>query len=229
MTTMTLNPMNKLTMTPSPRFIKKSLLTAVVTLTFASLSGMASAATDAYIAGKDYKVLPSQGPIDKPSQIEVREFFWYGCPHCFRLDPFVSQWLKTKPADVNFIRTPAALNPLWEQNARGFYAVEMLGQTEKVHGALFSAIQVKNQRLFDQPSLATFYATQGVDANKFNGLYNSFAVSGKVAQSKKLAIQYQLEGVPAVVVNGKYVVQGEDNKVIEVVNFLINKERAAKK
>ena len=228
MTTLTLNPMNMLSMTTPRSFLKKTFFAAVVTLSFASLSSAASAA-DAFTAGKDYKVLSNPGPVDKPGQIEVREFFWYGCPHCFRLDPFVQQWLKTKPTDVNFVRTPAALNPVWEQNARGFYAVDMLGQTEKVHSALFNAIQVKEQRLFDQASLASFYASQGIDANKFNGLYNSFAVTGKVAQSKKLAIQYQLEGVPAIVVNGKYVVQGEDGKVLEIVSYLVNKERTAKK
>jgi len=208
--------------------VPKTLYAVALAFTFAGCSSPASAA-DPYTAGKDYGVLINQGPVDVPNKIEVREFFWYGCPHCFRLDPFVTTWLKTKPADVNFVRTPAALNPLWEQSARGFYAVDLLGQTDKVHSALFEAIHVKGLKPFDQASLATFYASQGVDANKFNGLYNSFAVSGKVAQSKKLAMQYQLEGVPALVVNGKYVVQGEDGKALQVVNFLINKVRTEKK
>lgn len=208
--------------------LTKTLSAVALAVTFAGCSSPAAAA-DPYTAGKDYAVLTNQGPIDVPNKIEVREFFWYGCPHCFRLDPFIGTWLKTKPADVNFVRTPAALNPTWEQNARGFYAVDMLGETDKVHVPLFEAIHVKGLRPFDQASLATFYASQGVDANKFNGLYNSFAVSGKVAQSKKLAMQYQLDGVPALVVNGKYVVQGEDGKALQVVNFLINKVRTEKK
>jgi thiol:disulfide interchange protein DsbA len=211
--------------------LKNTLFATIATFAFSSISSFANAA-DTYTAGKDYRVLMSKGPLDKPNQIEVREFFWYGCPHCFRLDPFISQWLKTKPADVNFVRTPAAMNPVWEQNARGFYALQLLGkQTEVIHHALFSAIQdpLHPQRLFDQASLSAFYSTQGVDANKFNGLYNSFAVSGKIAESKKLAMQYQLDGVPALVVDGKYVVSGENGEALKIVDFLIAKERKAGK
>lgn len=180
-------------------------------------------------AADAYTTLATPGRVDKPGMIEVREFFWYGCPHCYRLDPYVETWLKTKPADVNFVRTPAALNPVWEANARGYYAVEIMGVAEKTHVPLFQAIHVGNQRLFDQGSLAKFYAGFGVNPATFTGTYNSFAVNGKVAQSKALAQQYQLDGVPAIVVNGKYVVKGEDGKVIATLNELIAKERAAQK
>jgi thiol:disulfide interchange protein DsbA len=191
----------------------------------AGVAGVAQAA-EPFVAGTDYTVLSSPGVVEKPGQIEVREFFWYGCPHCYKLEPHVVNWLKTKPADVNFIRTPAAMNPVWEQNARGFYAVEMMGQTAKVHEPLFNAIQVGRQRLFDQASLGRFYASQGIDLNKFNALYNSFPVMGKISQSRNLAMKYQLDGVPALVVNAKYVVKGEDAKSLQVVNYLISKERA---
>lgn len=193
----------------------------------AGLAGTAQAA-EPYVAGRDYTVLSNPGGVEKPGLIEVREFFWYGCPHCYKLEPYVANWLKTKPADINFVRTPAAMNPVWEQNARGFYAVEMMGLTARVHEPLFNAIQVGRQRLFDQASLGQFYARQGVDLNKFNALYNSFPVAGKIAQSRALATRYQLDGVPAMVVNGKYVVKGEDAKVVQVVNYLIAKERASR-
>ena len=196
------------------RSFKNTLFAMIATFSLTSVSGLANAA-ESYTAGKDYRVLASQGPLDQPNKIEVREFFWYGCPHCYRLDPFVTQWLKTKPADVNFVRTPAALNPVWEQSARGFYAIDMLGKTEQIHAALFSAIHknpLQPRYIFSQSDQASFYATQGIDIAKFNGFFNSFAVTGKIAQSKKLAMQYQLEGVPALVVNGKYVVSGEDEK-----------------
>ncbi|MDQ8036606.1 MAG: thiol:disulfide interchange protein DsbA/DsbL [Pedobacter sp.] len=180
-------------------------------------------------AADAYTTLASPGKLEKPGMIEVREFFWYGCPHCYRLDPHIEAWLKTKPADVNFIRTPAALNPVWEANARGFYAVQIMGKEEKTHIALFQAIHVGKQQLFDQNSLAKFYAGFGIDPATFSSTYNSFAVGGKIAQSKALAQQYQLDGVPALVVNGKYVVKGEDARVIATVNELIAKERAANK
>jgi thiol:disulfide interchange protein DsbA len=203
----------------------KRLALSAMTIAAMSASGLTFAA-DPFVAGKDYTVLSNPGTVEKAGQIEVREFFWYGCPHCFKLEPFVANWLKTKPADVNFVRTPAAMNPVWEQNARGYYAVDLMGLTEKVHKPLFDTINLNNQRLFDQNSLANFYKNYGVDTAKFNGMFNSFAVSGKIAQSKQLAQKYQLDGVPALVINGKYVVKGESQKVVDVANFLINKERA---
>lgn len=197
---------------------------AVLALMTVSTLGMAAD----YVAGRDYRELPVQGRLDKPGMIEVREFFWYGCSHCYSLEPYVATWLKTKPANVNFVRSPAALNSVWESNARGYYVAESQGLVEQTHTALFNAIHRANQRLFDKASLQRFYAGYGIDAKNFDGLYNSFAVNGKIEQSKSLAKQYRLEGVPAMVVNGKYVVQGDGGKVMDIVNYLIAKEAAAK-
>lgn len=178
-------------------------------------------------AESNYRVLPNPGRLEKPGMIEVREFFWYGCPHCYSLEPHLNNWLKTKPADVNFIRTPAALNPVWEANARGYYTAEIMGMAEKTHLPLFQAIHVGKQRLFDQASLTKFYSGFGINPATFSSTYNSFAVSGKVGQSKSLAQHYGLDGVPAVVVNGKYLVKGDGPEVIATINELIAKERAA--
>lgn len=181
-----------------------------------------------YVAGKDYTVIKNPGKVDVPGKIEVREFFWYGCPHCFKLEPYMQTWLKALPKDVNFVRSPAAMNKTWEQGARAYYVSEELGIRKKTHLPLFHAVQVENKQLFDQASQAKFFTKFGVPEAKFNSLYNSFSVSSKIAKSNQLAQQYQLTGVPAVVVNGKYVVQGEDGKVTQVVNYLIEKERKAK-
>ncbi len=86
------------------------------------------AAATNLVEGRDYTVIKSPLTLEKPGQIEVREFFWYGCGHCYALEPHLNNWLATKPTDVNFIRTPAALNPVWEQNARAYYAVEGMGK-----------------------------------------------------------------------------------------------------
>jgi len=195
-----------------------------------SLSALAqmSVAADPFVAGRDYTVVATPATVEKPGMIEVRDFFWYGCGHCYSLHPLLSNWEKTKPADVNFVKTPAAMNPVWEQNARGFYAVQMMGKlTPALHDQLFKTIHGSNQRLFDQKSLAAFYQGQGIDETRFNSLFNSFAVTGKVSQSKALATRYKLDGVPAIVVNGKYIVRGTDQKTMNVVDFLVQKERAA--
>ena len=205
--------------------MKKFLLSGLATALFA-FSATTMAAD--FVAGTDYKVLDNPGKVEVPGKIEVREFFWYGCPHCFILEPHMQNWLKKMPKDVNFVRTPAAMNPVWEQNARGYYVSEALGVRKRSHLPLFHAIHEGNQQIFDQASQAKFFVKYGIPEAKFNSMYNSFAITSKVAQAKKLAQQYQLSGVPAVVVNGKYVVQGQDAKVTDVVSYLVEKERKAK-
>lgn len=191
--------------------------------------GLASTSYAAtFTEGKDYKVLVNPENI-AGNVIVVREFFWYGCPHCYSLEPHMQKWAKTRAKDVAFFQTPAAMNPMWEQNARGFYAVQAMGMLDKTHKPLFDAIHKDGKRLYDQDSLANWYATQGVDKAKFNSLFNSFAVTAKIELAKQGAMRYQLTGVPAVVVQGKYVVTGENEKVPQVVDFLVNKVREEKK
>lgn len=182
-----------------------------------------------FVEGQDYTVLANPGKVEVPGKIEVREFFWYGCGHCYKLEPYMQAWLKKKPADVHFVRTPAAMNPVWEAGARGYYVTEALGVRRNTHLPMFHAIHKDGKQIFDQQSQAKFLVKYGIPEAKFNSMYNSFAITSKVAQSNQLARQYQLTGVPAVVVNGKYVVQGDAGKVPQVVNYLIEKERKAKK
>ncbi|MDQ9023226.1 thiol:disulfide interchange protein DsbA/DsbL [Acinetobacter sichuanensis] len=177
-----------------------------------------------FVAGKDYTVVQNPGKPEVAGKIEVREFFWYGCPHCFKLEPHMQAWLRKIPSDVNFIRTPAAMNKLWEQGARAYYVSEALGVRKRTHLPLFHA-NGNGQQILQKDEFAKFFTKYGVPEAKFNSMYNSFAITAKVSQANKLAQQYQLSGVPAVVVNGKYVVQGEDQKVVQVVEYLINKER----
>ena len=201
---------------------------ALTGLTFAiGIASMGAQAAD-YVAGKDYRVLDNPEKITGDAII-VREFFWYGCPHCYNLNPFMEKWAKNKDKDVAFFKTPAALNPVWEASARGFYAAQLLGYEDKTHDALFDAVLKDGKKLFDQASLSKWYATQGVDQKKFNSLYNSFAVGTKIGRSQAGAKRYQLSGVPAVVVQGKYVVTGGDAKVPKVVDYLVDKARAEKK
>lgn len=205
--------------------MKKLILGGV---TAAVLMALSSAAMANFVEGKDYTVVQNPGKVEVAGKLEVREFFWYGCGHCFSLEPHMQAWLKKIPKDVNFVRTPAAMNKVWEQNARGYYVSEALGVRKRTHLPLFHAIHDNGQQIFDQKSQAKFFTKYGIPEAKFNSLYNSFTITAKVSQANKLAQQYQLTGVPAVVVNGKYVVQGDDGKVVKVVEYLLNKERKAK-
>lgn len=205
--------------------MKKFLFSSAVAALFA-FSGSAMAAQ--FVAGKDYTVIPNPVAVEKPGKIEVREFFWYGCPHCFTLEPHMQAWLKQMPKDVRFVRTPAAMNPLWEQGARAYYVSEALGVRQKTHMTLFHDIHVNGQNILDQAAFAKFFTQFGIPEAKFNSTYKSFPITSKIAQAQDLAKRYQLTGVPAVTVNGKYIIQGEDAKVTAVLNYLVEQERNAK-
>ncbi|MFH7349767.1 thiol:disulfide interchange protein DsbA/DsbL [Acinetobacter variabilis] len=204
----------------------KKFILGTIAASVLAFSGSAMAAN--FVAGQDYQVLANPVKVEKPGKIEVREFFWYGCGHCYSLEPHMQSWLKKLPKDVRFVRTPAAMNPLWEQAARAYYVSEALGVRQKAHLQLFHDIHAKKQPILEQAQLAKFYTRYGISEAKFNTTYKSFPISSKIAQAKNLAANYQLSGVPAVTVNGKYVVQGDDAKVVQVVNYLVEKERKAK-
>ena len=203
--------------------LKISLLAASV-----GLVGLANAAN--FVEGQDYKVLPNPENI-AGDVIVVREFFWYGCSHCYALEPHMQKWAKTRADDVAFFQTPAAMNPMWEVSARGFYAAQQMGIQEKTHQALFDAVhkERKNNIIATQNDMGNWYASKGGDKAKFDNLYNSFAVTTRIERAKQGAQRYQITGVPAVVVHGKYVVSGESARVPQIVDFLVNKVREEKK
>jgi thiol:disulfide interchange protein DsbA len=177
-------------------------------------------------------------PIDPPiptsaadGKIEVVEFFWYGCPHCYQMEPDLEAWLEKKPENVSFIRVPAPLNNNWTVHAQFFYAAEILGLTEKLHIPLFEAMHVKKRKLYDKDSLIDFAVEQGVDRQEFIDTLNSFGVYVKVQNARKLGQRYQLDGVPAIGINGKYKTSGglagSYPKMFEVVSKLVEKESKA--
>lgn len=154
--------------------------------------------------GQPYVELPRALETESGNKIEVREFFWYGCQHCYALEPSVERWLKTKPANVVFIRTPAAVGS-WALHAKAYYAFEALDAVDKVHSAFFNAIHRQNRRLNDEASLAQFAAENGVDAARFREAFNSFGVRMKVEKARRLYEAAGLDSVPNLLVAGKYV------------------------
>jgi protein dithiol oxidoreductase (disulfide-forming) len=183
-------------------------------------------------AENGYEILSPAQPVQNPDKIEVIEFFWYGCPHCFHLEPNVAAWLKTKPANVEFIRQPAIFSELWGKHAKAFFTAEALGLQDKLHADFFDAIQNKRQKLESEDDLLKFFTDHGVKADDFRNAYHSFAVDAKMRQAESLAPRYGITGVPALVVNGKYRVTGQTAKSQEnmftVTNQLIQQESQAK-
>lgn len=179
-----------------------------------------------------YETLAPAQPVENPGKIEVIEFFWYGCPHCYHLEPAMAEWLKTKPANVEFIRQPAVFSDLWGKHAKAFFTAEALGVLEKVHADFFDAIQNKKQKLITEDELAVFFADHGVKNDDFRNAYNSFAVDAKMRQAEGMGARYGITGVPALIVNGKYRVTGPSAKsqenMLTVTNQLIQQESQGK-
>ncbi len=178
-------------------------------------------------AGTHYKMVQPQ-PTDSGDKIEVLEFFWYGCPHCLHFEPFIQSWKKTKPANVEFVRVPAVFRPEWEVQARTYYALNNMGVIEDLHVKIFEAIQKQKKRLNKMDSMANFVERYGVNRNDFIKEYNSFSVDGMVRKAKKKQKAYKIEGVPSVVVNGKYLssgsMSGSYDNLIKIIDYLIAKE-----
>ena len=196
-----------------------------------ALLGLLSFSSLASAEGGYDPVSPAQ-PVQNTDKVEVIEFFWYGCPHCYSLEPAMVEWLKTKPANVEFIRQPAVFSDLWGKHAKAYYTAEALGVLDKVHADLFDAIQNKKQKLTDENDLAKFFAEHGVKDEDFRAAYNSFLVDAKLRQAESIGPRYGITGVPALVVNGKYKVSAQSAKsqanMLTVVNQLITRESPKK-
>ena len=175
-----------------------------------------------------YETLTPPQPTQNPDKIEVIEFFWYGCPHCYHFEPLLTKWRETLPENVQFIRQPAIFNSLWEQHAKAYFTAEALGIVEKVHADFFDAIQNKKQKLATEDELMKFFVAHGVSEADFRSAYHSFLVDTKVRQAKTMAPRYGVTGVPAVIINGKYKTNGplakSQENMINVMNQLIQKE-----
>ena len=181
-------------------------------------------------AGVEYRELSAAQPTDSAGKIEVIEFFWYGCPHCYNFEPALTPWVKKLPKDTQFRRIPAIFNDDWAQGARAYYALEAIGEGERLHKPLFDAIhQDTKLKVANEAALTEWLGKQGVDTKKFAAAYRSFSVEGKIKRAAQLTQAYKIEGVPAMAVNGKYVVVTDNVKSFEqmlaVSDYLIDQSR----
>lgn len=193
-------------------------------LAFAAAGPVAHAQT--FQEGVDYMVIQKPIQTDNPAQIEVTEFFWYGCPHCYEFEPSLEKWVKALPKDVEFKRVPAPLNRNWEIAARVYYTLEAMGQVEKLHVPLFNAIHQDRLRITNERALLEWLDSKGVDTKKFSAAYRSFAVESKIKRAQQLTQAAVLEGVPALMVNGKYLVPGQSaGRMLAIADSLIAQSR----
>ena len=196
------------------------------------LSGLASAQSTKIEEGFEYRVLPISQSVETKGKVEVIEFFWYGCPHCYDFEPDLSAWVKRQPKDVEFRRVPVAFREDFMPHNQLFYALQAMGKGDVLNEKVMNAMHKENKRLLTEPEIADWVASQGIDRNTFLATYRSFAVVSKSRAAKELADAYRIDGVPTVVMQGKYVtspsIAGSKAKALLVMDYLEEKIRKDK-
>lgn len=182
-------------------------------------------------AGEHYVELTAPAPTQNPDKIEVAELFWYGCGHCFQFEPVLDEWKKDLAEDVTFREVPALFGGTWNTHAQLFYTVQSLGKLEETHKAIFNAIHVEKQRLASEAEMIEFLEPYGITEEQFEKAWSSFGVRSKLAEAGRLAKAYRATGVPTLIVNGKYRIEGGMvggfDEMLEVADYLVARERKA--
>jgi len=177
-----------------------------------------------YEQGINYFPLKIPQPVHTGDKIEVLELFWYRCPHCFELDPYLNKWLKSKPDFIEYVRLPAVLNRSWAFDARVFYTFVALGLVDSLHEAYFEAIHTDRKRIVTVEQLADWVADKGQDSQQILDTFNSFGVDSMVAHAADMSSRYETDGVPTIIVDGKYRTKvslaGGHNELIDLMNYL---------
>lgn len=183
-----------------------------------------------YEEGKHYSVLTTaQGTSSPAGKIEVAEVFWFGCNHCYNLEPVLQDWVKKLPADVSFVRIPVMWNPVNETHARVYYTAEALGKADVIVPAVFRAIHVDGRAVTEEAEIQKLFAQHGVSADDFNRTFRSFSIDAQLKRAKDLTVKYRVRGVPLLVIDGKYTTDGPQIRsptdLLAVSEELIQRER----
>ena len=182
-----------------------------------------------FLAGQHYhEISPAVSTNVGAGKIEVLELFWYGCPHCFEFEKYLKSWKQEKADNIEFVRMPAILNRGWAPHARAFYALETMGEIDRLHPIIFEAIHEQGRRLRDMDSMARFLSQHGIDQDEFKKAYDSFYVEAKIKRSNQLVREYGSSSVPNIIVNGKYRSSAGDagsyDRLLELVDYLAQQE-----
>ena len=201
--------------------IIKQVLVAAITSFFISIQ----AAAQEFIEDVNYYRLSKPLAVQTGEKIEVLELFWYRCPHCYRLEPYLNRWQKNKPEYVEYVRIPAVLTKSWEFDARVFYTFEALGLTESLHEAYFDAIHKERRSFVTEEQVASWAAEYGVEQQLLlDTFFNSFYVNSKVESARALTRAYETDGVPMMVIDGTYRTKvslaGGHDELIDLINYL---------
>ena len=162
-------------------------------------------------------------------KIVIYEFFWYGCPHCYNLEPTMDEIEANLQKDTVLIKIPVSLRDTWQNHAKAYYALKQMNLDDDLHLKLFEEIHINSQRLDTKESLSQFITNQGYNGQKFQELFDSFGTEIRMNKASRLAKNYQISSVPTLVINGKYLTSGSHvssfDELVNVVNMLVEKER----
>ena len=168
----------------------------------------------------DYRLI-SQQPVATGERVEVIEFFFYACPYCNELEPLLERWRKRKPADIVFRRVPVVRHDSWVPLAKTYYALEAMGEAERLHAAVYHGIHVDDLTLSQEKVITEWAGKQGLDRDKFMAIYRSDAIREKVERSRKMTIDYEIKATPTVVVDGRFLTSsGMTDGVPQVIRVL---------
>ena len=169
-------------------------------------------------------------PVRTGDQIEVLEIFCYFCPHCYALEPYLKKWLKNKPEFVEFVQLPAVLNRSWAFDARVFYTFVALGLMDELHEAYFDAIHQDRRRMKNVEQVASWAQEQGIDPKLILDTFNSFGVDSMLANATQMSGRYEADGVPTIIIDGKYrttvSLAGGHNEIIDLINYLAQRAKS---
>jgi thiol:disulfide interchange protein DsbA len=226
------------------KFIKQMLAAA----SLAVLAATAHATPQAPVSGTDYKTLEKAQATDAPAgKVEVTEFFWYSCPHCFALDPALEAWVKKQGNAISFKRVPVMFRPSFVPQQKLYYTLEAMGRLNDLHPKVFNAIHAERKPLDTDAAITDYIVAQGVDKAKFLDVYNSFGVQTTAKRAAQLQEAYKIDGVPTLAIDGRYMTSpsivgagmgGNQPEpalhaaALQVASFLVDKaakEQAAKK
>ena len=202
--------------------IKNALIVLVLSL-FCS-----SAFSKDYQEGRHYELIEPL-PTRNPEKIEVIEFFWFGCGHCFSLEQLIKEWKSEVSSEVDFFRLPVVWNAQTKTHAKLFFATETLRVPEAIQG-IFSAIHYNRKMMLSDKEIIPFFQGYGIQEDKYLAATNSFGLKNNLRKAELFAFKYGIKGVPAFIVNGKYKVSATreigTEDLLDVVNYLIEKEQS---
>lgn len=202
----------------------KRIVQLAIVLLILSPAGLRAAK---YESGVHYFELIQAQETQAGENVEVLELFWYGCPHCYALEPFMEHWVTVKPENAEYVLLPGIFRRETVFHARAYYTFAALGVVDKVHRAFYDEIHQRGNRVADLPGLLAFGEEHGIDPQQMEDAYNSFVVDTNLRNARKMFGRYEATGVPTIIVDGRYRVTvssaGSHEELLNVINFLVEK------